>query len=63
MADLSDGSYDGPRDSGTTTSTVLFASGDPETRDWCLTMCIASGGTSYQCIILARLKDILGWPW
>jgi hypothetical protein len=62
LADLSDGSYDGPRDTGTPTATLLFASPIPESRDWCLTMCIAGGRTAYQCIFLARLKDAWRWP-
>ncbi|GIH05556.1 hypothetical protein Rhe02_36230 [Rhizocola hellebori] len=53
MADLADGTYDG-RGGATATSTIVFASSIPESREWCLTMCMASGKTVWECI-LARL--------
>lgn len=59
MADLSDGWYDGPGDAETSTSTLLFATSIPDGREWCLTMCIASGKTVRECI-LARLGGD-GW--
>lgn len=59
MADLSDGSYDGPHDSGTSTATLLFASPIPESRDWCLTMCLASL-KRHECILVAMRNA--GWP-
>ncbi|MBQ1020924.1 hypothetical protein KBX71_24030 [Micromonospora sp. D93] len=53
MADLADGAYDGKGDSGTATS-LLFASSTPDGREWCLTMCVASGKTIWECL-LSRL--------
>ncbi|MFE9206778.1 hypothetical protein [Micromonospora sp. NPDC007230] len=58
LADLADGAFDG-RDGGGATSTVLFATSVPESREWCLTMCIASGKSVHECI-LARLGGD-GW--
>lgn len=58
LADLADGEFDG-RDGGATTSTVMFATRIPEGREWCLTMCIASGKSVYECI-LARMGSA-GW--
>ncbi|WP_405430262.1 hypothetical protein [Micromonospora sp. NBC_00617] len=55
MADLADGVYDGRGDSGTATS-LLFASSAPEGREWCLTMCMASGKSVWECI-LSRQGD------
>ncbi|MET8091464.1 hypothetical protein [Micromonospora sp. NPDC005220] len=53
MADLADGAYDGRGDSGTATS-LLFASSTPDGREWCLTMCVASGKSVWECL-LSRL--------
>ncbi|MEQ4305386.1 hypothetical protein ABNF97_29065 [Plantactinospora sp. B6F1] len=50
MADLADGVHDGRGDSGTATSSLLFANSAPGGREWCLTMCIASGKTVWECI-------------
>ncbi|MET8084700.1 hypothetical protein [Micromonospora sp. NPDC005237] len=49
MADLADGVYDGRGDSGTATA-LLFASSVPGGREWCLTMCMASGKSYWECI-------------
>lgn len=54
MTDLSDGAYDGPRSGETFTSALIFATYLPEGREWCLTMCIASGKTVRECILLSR---------
>jgi hypothetical protein len=51
LADLSDGSYDGPRDGGASDATVVFASDVPEYREWCLTMCMASLKSLQECIM------------
>ncbi|MFG1838061.1 hypothetical protein ACGFH8_06445 [Micromonospora sp. NPDC049175] len=56
MADLADGAYDGRGDGGTATS-LLFASSTPDGREWCLTMCIASGKTVWECILSRRKTD------
>ncbi|MET8040368.1 hypothetical protein ABZU25_05815 [Micromonospora sp. NPDC005215] len=56
MADLADGAYDGRGDGGTATS-LLFASSTPDGREWCLTMCIASGKTVWECILSRRRTD------
>jgi hypothetical protein len=50
LADLSDGSYDGPGDDGASGVTVVFASDVPEYREWCLTMCMASLKSLQECI-------------
>ena len=54
MADLADGVYDGTGDSGTATSSLLFASSTPEGREWCLTMCMASGKSFWECVLSRR---------
>ncbi|MEU8169433.1 hypothetical protein AB0B97_23375 [Micromonospora sp. NPDC049004] len=54
MADLADGVYDGRGDSGTATSSLLFASSTPEGREWCLTMCMASGKSFWECVLSRR---------
>lgn len=51
IADLSDGRYDGPRDEGVSTATVLFASSVAGGREWCLTMCLASLRPLRECIL------------
>ncbi|MEU1587499.1 hypothetical protein [Micromonospora sp. NPDC005710] len=53
MADLADGAYDG-RGSGGTATSLLFASSTPDGREWCLTMCVASGKSVWECL-LSRL--------
>ncbi|MGW3888219.1 hypothetical protein ACWD69_05990 [Micromonospora chokoriensis] len=50
MADLADGTYD---DSGTATS-LIFASSVPGGRNWCLTMCVASGKSVWECLLASR---------
>jgi hypothetical protein len=50
LTDLADGVFDG-RDGGVARSTVLFATSVPEGREWCLTMCVASGKSVYDCIL------------
>jgi hypothetical protein len=50
FADLSDGRVDGPRGGAAPTSTIMFASSVPGGREWCLTMCMASGKTLMECI-------------
>jgi len=57
MADLADGVYDGKGDSGTATSSLLFATSVPDGREWCLTMCIAGGKSVWECILLRRKAD------
>ncbi|MGC4874816.1 hypothetical protein ACLQ26_00920 [Micromonospora sp. DT43] len=59
MADLADGVYDGRGDSGTATSSLLFASSTPEGREWCLTMCMASGKSFWECVLSRRGDQIL----
>ncbi|MEV4823091.1 hypothetical protein [Micromonospora sp. NPDC049274] len=54
MADLADGVYDGRGDSGTATSSLLFASSTPEGREWCLTMCMGSGKSFWECVLSRR---------
>jgi hypothetical protein len=54
MADLADGTYDGKGDSGTATSSLLFATSVPDGREWCLTMCVASGKSVWECIMSRR---------
>ncbi|MFF0154434.1 hypothetical protein [Micromonospora sp. NPDC005203] len=56
MADLADGAYDG-RGDGTTATSLLFASSAPDGREWCLTMCVASGKSIWECILLRRGTD------
>ncbi|MEU4472813.1 hypothetical protein [Micromonospora sp. NPDC023888] len=56
MADLADGAYDGRGDGGTATS-LLFASSTPGGREWCLTMCVASGKTIWECLLSRRGSD------
>ncbi|WP_433354073.1 hypothetical protein ACQPYV_26400 [Micromonospora saelicesensis] len=58
MADLADGAYDGSGDSGTATS-LLFSSSTPDGREWCLTMCVASGKTIWQCLLSRRTGDLI----
>lgn len=58
MADLADGAYDGTGDSGTTTS-LLFSSSTPDGREWCLTMCVASGKTIWQCLLSRRTGELV----
>ncbi|MER7589479.1 hypothetical protein ABTW72_18285 [Micromonospora sp. NPDC127501] len=58
MADLADGAYDGSGDSGTATS-LLFASSTSDGREWCLTMCVASGKTIWQCLLSRRTGDLI----
>ncbi|MFK4247635.1 hypothetical protein ACI2KV_32775 [Micromonospora chokoriensis] len=53
MADLADGTYDGSGDSGTATS-LIFASSVPGGRNWCLTMCVASGKSVWECLLASR---------
>ncbi|WP_422736367.1 hypothetical protein ACN263_22695 [Micromonospora sp. WMMD729] len=55
MADLADGAYDG-RDGG---GTVLFASAVPGGREWCLTMCVASGKSVYECLLSRRTGELI----
>ena len=55
MADLADGVYDGG--GGTPTGSVLFASYTPEGREWCLTMCMASGKSFWECVMSRRGGD------
>jgi hypothetical protein len=54
MFDLSDGAYDGPRSGESFTSALIFATYVPEGREWCLTMCISTGRTVAECILLSR---------
>ncbi|MGC4758302.1 hypothetical protein [Micromonospora trifolii] len=58
MADLADGAYDGSGDSGTATS-LLFSSSTPDGREWCLTMCVASGKSIWQCLLSRRTGDLI----
>ncbi|WP_328652616.1 hypothetical protein OG598_00865 [Micromonospora sp. NBC_00330] len=58
MADLADGAYDGSGDSGTATS-LLFASSTADGREWCLTMCVASGKTIWECLLSRRTGDLI----
>ncbi|MEU7847249.1 hypothetical protein AB0B74_26640 [Micromonospora parva] len=58
MADLADGKYDGTGDSGTATS-LLFASSAPGGREWCLTMCVASGKSIWECLLSRRTGDLI----
>jgi hypothetical protein len=56
MADLADGAYDGRSGSG---GTLLFASSVPGGREWCLTMCVASGKSVWECLLSRRSGDLL----
>ncbi|MFI7663284.1 hypothetical protein ACIBTW_30825 [Micromonospora parva] len=58
MADLADGTYDGAGDGGTATS-LLFASSAPGGREWCLTMCVASGKSIWECLLSRRTGDLI----
>ncbi|GLZ60248.1 MULTISPECIES: hypothetical protein [Micromonospora] len=58
MADLADGTYDGTGDSGTATS-LLFASSAAGGREWCLTMCVASGKSVWECLLSRRTGDLI----
>ncbi|MGC4836849.1 hypothetical protein ACLQ3D_20335 [Micromonospora vinacea] len=58
MADLADGAYDGRGDGGTATS-LLFASSTPDGREWCLTMCVASGKSIWECLLSRRTGDLI----
>ncbi|MEV1075203.1 hypothetical protein [Micromonospora parva] len=58
MADLADGTYDGAGDGGTATS-LLFASSAPGGREWCLTMCVASGKSVWECLLSRRTGDLI----
>ncbi|MFF5203237.1 hypothetical protein ACFY3B_26920 [Micromonospora parva] len=58
MADLADGTYDGTGDSPTATS-LLFASSAPDGREWCLTMCVASGKSIWECLLSRRTGDLI----
>lgn len=53
LADLSDGQYDGPSDTGPYQSSVLLATYDPQ-YGWCLTMCVASGKSVAICMAQSR---------
>jgi hypothetical protein len=54
MSDLSDGTFDGPRDSSEVFRTVvvydLFLPG----YEWCLTICISTGRSVAECVRLSR---------
>jgi hypothetical protein len=54
MADLADGVYDGKGDTGTATTSLLFATSVPGRWGWCLTMCASSGKTIWECLRLSR---------
>ncbi|MDG9677090.1 hypothetical protein [Micromonospora sp. DH14] len=58
MADLADGTHDGTGDSPTATS-LLFASSAPGGREWCLTMCVASGKSIWECLLSRRTGDLI----
>ena len=58
MADLADGAYDGKGDGGTATS-LLFASSTPDGREWCLTMCVASGKSVWECLLSRRTGELI----
>ncbi|MEW1588478.1 hypothetical protein AB0283_23895 [Micromonospora vinacea] len=58
MADLADGAYDGRGDSGTATS-LLFSSSTPDGREWCLTMCVASGKSVWECLLSRRTGELI----
>ncbi|MEU4552990.1 hypothetical protein EV382_3676 [Micromonospora violae] len=58
MADLADGAYDGRGDGGTATS-LLFASSTPDGREWCLTMCVASGKSIWECLLSRRTGELI----
>ncbi|MFI6233897.1 hypothetical protein ACIBD9_10115 [Micromonospora sp. NPDC050784] len=58
MADLADGAYDGRGDNGTATS-LLFASSTPDGREWCLTMCVASGKSIWECLLSRRTGELI----
>ncbi|WFF00844.1 hypothetical protein [Micromonospora sp. WMMD964] len=53
MADLADGTFDGTGGGGTATS-LIFASSVPGGREWCLTMCVASGKSVWECLLASR---------
>ncbi|MGW3856436.1 hypothetical protein [Micromonospora arida] len=58
MADLADGAYDGTGDGGTATS-LLFASSTSGGREWCLTMCVASGKSVWECLLSRRTGELI----
>ncbi|MGW5559558.1 hypothetical protein ACWER9_20355 [Micromonospora sp. NPDC003944] len=58
MADLADGAYDGRGEGGTATS-LLFASSTPDGREWCLTMCVASGKSVWECLLSRRTGELV----
>ncbi len=51
MFDLSDGTYDGPVSGESATSGVIFIYSVPG-REWCLTMCMSTGRTFHECVML-----------
>ncbi|MEU1396777.1 hypothetical protein ABZ403_12050 [Micromonospora zamorensis] len=57
MADLADGAYDGKGDTATGTTSLIFASSVPGGRDWCLTMCVASGKSIWECLLSRRAGE------
>ncbi|MFI6269313.1 hypothetical protein [Micromonospora zamorensis] len=57
MADLADGAYDGKGDTATGTTSLIFASSVPGGRDWCLTMCVASGKSIWECLLSRRTGE------
>ncbi|MET7821630.1 hypothetical protein [Micromonospora zamorensis] len=57
MADLADGAYDGKGDTATGTTSLIFASSVPGGRDWCLTMCVASGKSVWECLLSRRTGE------
>ncbi|WP_030488709.1 hypothetical protein [Micromonospora chokoriensis] len=58
MADLADGAYDGKGDNATATS-LLFASSTRDGREWCLTMCVASGKSIWECLLSSRTGELI----
>jgi hypothetical protein len=55
MSDLSDGQYDGPRDSTETYRSAVIFADDIFDYGWvCLTMCIQHGRTPSECMDMAR---------
>jgi hypothetical protein len=51
MFDLSDGTYDGPTSGEFATAGVIFIHSVPG-REWCLTMCMSTGRTFRECVLL-----------
>ncbi|GAA1420526.1 hypothetical protein ACFQZ4_06955 [Catellatospora coxensis] len=54
FTDLSDGAFDGPGEVAPFRSALIFGGYLPDGREWCLTMCISTGRSVAECVLLSR---------